>query len=452
MDPLSWRVCGAFFDIERGARVPHSCGFANADEAERLALADHLIPEGCDGRDSDFTFSILGRPQRDLGEGFVDLGDEGNSAKKGHDDAPEVTSREVEGEAGKDGDTEVEEVLYGVSVVARRFDSTVARGAVIRGLGLFCTSTMVDALRPLLVHFLQLYMKFPEQRVVDALYDVLRRQCTEPVLFNRERRHSLAPFYGLSDVSGASVHRISLPDLTEQPGAESESGHLFVQLPDVSWGGLGQPAIGALLRTLGVSEVLSIYHAVICGHKVLVTGSSAGSVSNVVMTLAALVAPAIPFARVQSRLFPYVSLFDITFLQVPGWIAGTTNPRLAEAFPSWDVHVVLAKGGVRYTKKKPAAQPAPPPKKPAPPARPAATGFGGFFEALSDPVGRKIQNMTSAVSNVASGAVEVMFGSGDEGSQLGRRLEAGLALDFPDQWLHEQFRVHTQRVVDATGK
>ena len=70
-----------------------------------------------------------------------------------------------------------------------------------------------------------------------------------------------------------------------------------------------------------------IFSAVLLEKRVMFVGSpeiEAGTVCEMVLAAANMLSP--PFPLLPARTFPYANLNDLGFLDVPGYIAGVTNP------------------------------------------------------------------------------------------------------------------------------
>jgi hypothetical protein len=93
---------------------------------------------------------------------------------------------------------------------------------------------------------------------------------------------------------------------------------------------LQKRAHGVRLRCgCGVNSAswLQVYNAVLASQRVLFVGHAhaAQEVGHMVLGAAALAAPLLAGLLLE-RAFPYASLTDLRFLEVPGFIAGVTNP------------------------------------------------------------------------------------------------------------------------------
>lgn len=113
-------------------------------------------------------------------------------------------------------------------------------------------------------------------------------------------------------------------------------------LPPSSSSSSQPPPILTLLRTFGPDGVARIYRALLHGQRTLFVGHghAAAAVARLVLAAAALLAP--PLQGLLRRVFPYVTLSDLRFLETPGgFVAGTTNPVFARREEWYDLLCVL---------------------------------------------------------------------------------------------------------------
>lgn len=88
-----------------------------------------------------------------------------------------------------------------------------------------------------------------------------------------------------------------------------------------------------------------LYNAVLLEKRVLFLGHNIASndVSMCVLSAVDLVCPPLE-GLLRARAFPYTNLFDLTFKDVPAYIAGTTNPMFRSHTEWWDVLLDLQTG------------------------------------------------------------------------------------------------------------
>jgi len=81
-----------------------------------------------------------------------------------------------------------------------------------------------------------------------------------------------------------------------------------------------------------------LYNALLLGKRVLFLGYNVASndVCAAVLAACLLISPPVE-GLLLSRVFPYANLTDLDFLEVPGFIAGTTNPMFRQHTEWWDV-------------------------------------------------------------------------------------------------------------------
>lgn len=173
-------------------------------------------------------------------------------------------------------------------------------------------------------------------------------------------------------------------------------------------------AIATLLRTFG-ETTMRIYHAAVTGQRIMFVGynHAAGDVSNFVLATVALISP--PVVGVLRRAFPYATLSDLDFLQVPGYIAGVTNPMFEQHEEWWDLLCVLDlpnnTGTVMTSDEKKAEK----------------------DKAAGRQVERKVE--------------ERLFEPLD--ARFIARVLAGLEMKLGDAWIKKMFFTYTQALLDA---
>lgn len=96
-------------------------------------------------------------------------------------------------------------------------------------------------------------------------------------------------------------------------------------------------------------QTLVIFNALLMGKRVMFLGYGLASdaVCRAVLSALLLVSP--PLGGVlRPRVFPYCNLFSLDFLDVPGFVAGATNPMFRQHRAWWDVLCDLATGEVLF--------------------------------------------------------------------------------------------------------
>ena len=108
---------------------------------------------------------------------------------------------------------------------------------------------------------------------------------------------------------------------------------------------LAETSITELLRRFK-GGLMAAFHALLNNQRILFLGHSqpAGVVCTSVLSVPLLVCP--PLSDVLPRCFPYTTLNNLDFLNVKGYVGGSTNP-IFESHPEWwDVLMDLDTGKV----------------------------------------------------------------------------------------------------------
>eukprot|EP01028_Stygiella_incarcerata_P007530 TRINITY_DN3126_c0_g1_i1.p1 TRINITY_DN3126_c0_g1~~TRINITY_DN3126_c0_g1_i1.p1 ORF type:complete len:752 (-),score=192.50 TRINITY_DN3126_c0_g1_i1:1914-4169(-) len=113
-------------------------------------------------------------------------------------------------------------------------------------------------------------------------------------------------------------------------------------------GEFGDPraSVKNLFDTFGHS-IITIFYSILVERRVLFLSRrrSAAEVCFSVLACAHLF-PSVLMKKLHERLFPYVSLLSLSFVDVEGYIAGVTNPMFADRKEWWDVLCDLDDGSV----------------------------------------------------------------------------------------------------------
>ena len=95
-------------------------------------------------------------------------------------------------------------------------------------------------------------------------------------------------------------------------------------------------------------HTMDVFSAILTGRRVIFLAyqQPASSVSSMVLSSLLLVSP--PFPSLLHRAFPYTSLTNMDFLDVPGFVAGVTNPIFQQRTQWWDVLCDVSEGTVTF--------------------------------------------------------------------------------------------------------
>ena len=96
-------------------------------------------------------------------------------------------------------------------------------------------------------------------------------------------------------------------------------------------------------------HIMDIYAALLSQRRVIFLAyqQPASSVSLLVLSSLLLLSP--PYPSLLHRAFPYVSLTNMDFLSVPGYVAGVTNPIFESRSQWWDLLCDVSDGSVRMS-------------------------------------------------------------------------------------------------------
>jgi len=216
--------------------------------------------------------------------------------------------------------------LYCLNRVTNLKDDSVRRGAVVKALALCSTNHYIHVYKPLLVLALDVILKSPEREV-----EVLKELYTALNGVDLTRMPRLNEYQRL-------VLRNSQKDKQKQ---EFEISFNFLSAPikikiplTTSPDEVGEQQIIALIQKFQAG-IMSIFNAVLSEKRVLFL--SDGSTEELCSYVLATVAMMSPLKGLIKRAFPYTNIAGLDFLQVPGYIAGVSNPIFEERTEWWDV-------------------------------------------------------------------------------------------------------------------
>lgn len=164
------------------------------------------------------------------------------------------------------------------------------------------------------------------------------------------------------------------------------------------------------IKLLGDST-MKIYNAILANKRVLFVGynHSAASIAQMVLSAVCMVAPVLP--GIIRRVFPYANLTDLSFLEVPGYIAGVTNPMFQENEKWWDIVCVLdmpnSKASVRVPEpekdQKPRRRSGTNPSSTTPSGTLSNSGSSNNLQAMAQDTHPLAQSTSSTVSRSRMG-------------------------------------------------
>ena len=191
---------------------------------------------------------------------------------------------------------------------------------MVLALGKYFTSTNGDTLK-------ELYYSINEMNLVDMPQHSL---AVRAIARNSFVDRSLSHFSTFVIWDGARIP-LKIP-LANIPDDVSANQH--------------QLSLKVLASRFG-EQLMILFTAILTEKRVLFLGHnmSANDVCSAVLSSVLLVSPPLS-GLLKSRVFPYTNLFSLDFLQVPGYIAGATNPMFRQHTEWWDVLADLTTGEV----------------------------------------------------------------------------------------------------------
>lgn len=238
-------------------------------------------------------------------------------------------------------------MLWCLNHVSNRRDKTVRRGAQVKALAVCSRFQFIHVWKPLLL------------LAVDRLYSLStglgeysespREQCK--YLFEALNALPVSSLPPVSDLQ-RQTHRLMLAQGTAQKEL-THVGHvqwLTSQIPMripllLQPQELADTSLTELLRRFK-GGLMQAFHALLNRQRLLFLGHSqpAEVVCMAVLSVPLLVCP--PLVDVLPRCFPYTTLNNLDFLNVKGYVAGSTNP-IFESHPEWwDVLMDIDSGKV----------------------------------------------------------------------------------------------------------
>eukprot|EP01116_Phalansterium_solitarium_P013600 TRINITY_DN30995_c0_g1_i1.p1 TRINITY_DN30995_c0_g1~~TRINITY_DN30995_c0_g1_i1.p1 ORF type:complete len:626 (-),score=206.35 TRINITY_DN30995_c0_g1_i1:7-1842(-) len=235
--------------------------------------------------------------------------------------------------------------LYCLNLCINQRDATVRRGASVKAMALCSRHPWISLFKVLLLMAVQKLFAAGTsvEEVAAELYTALNMadlrampvySAAEKALLRSSRRkmeHFPAQVY----FSGNKMN-FRLP-LTLYPD----------EIPETS--------VINLIRKFN-SQIMLIYHALITERRVLFLGfeCSANEVCEYVLAAVQFLCP--PLSGIlQKRAYPYTNLTYLKFLEVPGYIAGVTNPMFEEHTEWWDLLCDITTGKVTVSDRSIAA-------------------------------------------------------------------------------------------------
>jgi len=282
-----------------------------------------MLPEGAHNRDVDYTYIFLNRNGKLIDDLITTV-------------AATTTINESK-----------DYFYYGINLVRTKHDTSVRRGALVKAMAIFSRYSFIEIFKKPLELALRKYFDNPSADILASLY----KDLNSTDLSNIPRPNSIEKMLmrrgvGISHLGENLAYRpkvwnqellipIDVDSVDGPPGQISLSIKLYYTPDEV-----GDISVTNLVQTFGPS-VMRIYHGIITGQRILFVGynHAASDVAQMVLSAVALVSPPIP--SVIRRAYAYANLTDMSFLEVPGYISGVTNPMFQQHESWWDLLCVL---------------------------------------------------------------------------------------------------------------
>lgn len=298
--------------------------------------------------DSDFEFAqqepffvVLMTPTAAIGLRFASAEDE-EQLLRHCDKLKNITPFEIQ-EVEKAEQATVEDeaapFLHCMNLVRTKKDVTWTRGAKVKAMAICTRHRFMHVFKPLLILTLEQFFVSNDPKTIIALYNAINAMdlTKVPVFSLAERRirrgglefpDSIYATHCMLDTIKVPV-RIPLTMLDEE---------------------VGQPSIVPLITKFG-EGVMTILNSLLFERRIIFLGYAhpAGEVCDMVLAALAMVSP--PLHTVIKRTFPYTNLVNLDFLQLPSYLAGTTNLLFQQREEWWDVLCDIETGTVTLSAK-----------------------------------------------------------------------------------------------------
>ena len=393
----------ASFDIDKGSVMEHQ--YPTAISGDENMLAELMLPDQAHARKEDWTIFFLHKDPSELEEG----GDEGQDDEKtGADDGTPLASRQ----ADEDASNEEPPLVYVLNLVNTKHDSSVKRGAVVKAMAVCTRHPFLHIYKPLLLLALEEYYKSPIPETLETLYNAVNSMDLSimPRLSMLEKHIMLtndskdlfierfeqmiqqrvaqdptiavaspdSPSKSTGDIIIGQRPKYSIPRDTHEyetkvvynsvpvpikvPTAispENVGDFSLIKLISTFAGphsSSPQPfAIHSHLTTSGAytHPIIVLVNAMLTQKRVIFLGHNrpSGEVAEAVLAACTLASGGLLRGFVRHA-FPYTDLTKIDdLLNVPGFVAGVTNPTFANHPEWWDVLCDLPTGRMKISTK-----------------------------------------------------------------------------------------------------
>lgn len=230
--------------------------------------------------------------------------------------------------------------LYGLNMIKTKYDSSVRRGAIVKAMAIFSPYHFIDEFKYLLENALELHFNDSSITVLEDLYKVLNNNIENFELPSSLEQLIMRRGIAFNPIGYAiSKHK---PDAWNYPVNIKYNNNLYpitIQLHR-SYCEFGNVSLISLIKTFG-EQVMRIFHGIVTNQRIMFVGynHAAKDIAQMVVSSVAMVSP--PIINIIRRAFAYSNLSDLSFLEVPGYIAGVTNPMFQQKDSWWDILCIL---------------------------------------------------------------------------------------------------------------
>jgi hypothetical protein len=238
-----------------------------------------------------------------------------------------------------------ENMLICLNLVRTKMDKTVRRGAVVKSM-CFCTRRRdIHVFKGLLLFTITKYFECESDKTWDFLADLYSTinkidLSERPVLTYLERKVYRAcwskinagrNFKSVTYRTNCNLFGVNLP-LTFPLMMEDDE--------------IGGASLISLFKKFGENGIMTLFNAILAGKRIIFLGHNQPAVEVCETVLSACLLCSPPLRGILKRTFPYANLTDIEFLEVPGFIAGVTNPIFEQHAKWWDVLADISNGRI----------------------------------------------------------------------------------------------------------
>lgn len=320
----------AEFDIDKGSVLRHQ--YPEPLGIKESHLAEEMLPEGAHLRETDWTVFFL--EDKNGGVGPVRLEFFGSQRE----------NNEVMDPPAK-AEIQTRQTHYCcLNLVRTKKDPRVRRGAVVRSLAIVTPYRFYNHFKPVLELALDQYFDTPGVEVLEKLYTQMNKMDFSHTTSLSEQEKAVERALLLR----ASEKGQLVSDHSQAVVAKFEwdDKELEVNVPMLNDEDEVTEASLINLIKMFKENTMKIFNALICQKRIMFTGYQrpSGQLCTCVVSACLLVSP--PFQGTLRRAFPYASLTNLDFLQVPGFVAGATNPIFESRSMWWDILCNITTGEV----------------------------------------------------------------------------------------------------------